>query len=132
MRAEGARADAERREDLAGRALDLLRERVEQVLDADRLRLVARGLALGAAEQIEEARAHVGDAAARLGQALERGLGELQHLVRIGAGAAEDLGDAAIALEQAHAGGGAASTSACWRSSAICCAPATSCLASVV
>ena len=45
----------------AGGALDLLRQGVEQVLDADRVRLVARRLAFGAAQEIHEARADVGD-----------------------------------------------------------------------
>jgi len=41
---------------------------VEQVLDADVGRLVARRLALGAPQEVEEAGAHIRDAAARAGE----------------------------------------------------------------
>lgn len=98
--AKRAGADPERGEDLAGRPLDSLRKGVEEVLDADGLRLVPGGLPLRAREQIHEARADVGDAAAHPRQALERGLGQLEDLVRVGPGAPEHLHDPAVALEQ--------------------------------
>ena len=95
VRAEGAGADPEGGEDLARGAADLLCEGVQEVLDADRGRLVARRLALRATEQVEQARAHVGDAAGALRRALQGLLGELPRLVRVGAGAAAVFDDEA-------------------------------------
>ena len=87
-------------QDRAGRAADLLGERVEHVLDADLLHLLALGVALGSTEQLDEGLREIGLAGA-LGQAAQRGVGLGEQVGRLGTGATEHLGDPAIAVDRA-------------------------------
>jgi hypothetical protein len=72
--------DAERAEDLSGRAADLLPERAEQVLDADGRGTLAIGVALGAPQQIEEPRGQI-RGLLRAGRGCERALHCEAHLL---------------------------------------------------
>ena len=78
-------------------AADLLRQRVEQMLDGDGALV---GFLLGAREEREHRRGEIREARARLGELRQLGLGLGDDVRRIGAGLLEDLGHAAIAVER--------------------------------
>ncbi len=100
VRPERARSEPEGLEDHRRRAADLLGERVEQVLDADRSRLGRFLLRPG--QQREHGARQVGETARALRQARELGLHLGRDLHRLRASLLEDRGHAGITLDGAR------------------------------
>ena len=99
VRTEAARAAPERLEHDRGRTADLLRQRVEQVLHLDG---AGARLLLGAREELQHRVREVGQAPGRLVDAREACFHLDGDVGRVGAGALEDLLDAAVALDGAR------------------------------
>ncbi len=99
VRPEAARAEAERLHDDRRRTADLLRERVEQVLDVDGAR---SGLLLGARQELEHRAREIREAGRRLVDPPERRLRFDRHVGGIAAGLAKDLLHAAVAIDRAR------------------------------
>ena len=95
-----AGTDPELGQDFAHRSADLLGHGMEELSEPDLVDVVALGLSLGAVEQVEQARAHVGHVVG-LRQALESALAELHHHFGIGSGALEHRRDPWAPLDAA-------------------------------
>ncbi len=97
MRPQRARTEPEGLEDHRRCATDLLGQRVEEVLDADRRRL--DGFLLRPVQEREHGAREIGQAVRALGQSAELRLDLGRHLRRFRAGLLEDRGDAGISLD---------------------------------
>src|SRR5262249_7572331 len=99
VRSQAARTEAERLQDDRGRPADLLRERVEELLDVDR---AGSGFLLGASQELEHRGRQIGEPGGRLVDAAERRFGLDGHVRRVGAGLPKDLLNTAIAIDGAR------------------------------
>jgi hypothetical protein len=99
VRPEAAGPEAEGLHDDGGRPADLLRERVQQVLDVDR---AGPRFLLGAPEELQHRAREIREPRGRLVDARQGRLRFDRHVGRIGPCLAKDLLHAAIAIDRAR------------------------------